>query len=149
MAKVKTARRGATVGYKLAITLAQKIATGTASGCFHIEEELREGVPHQNIVAEYLDRIRLLADPEAEAGFSAMLTEFIASGLYGCFPSNVEGYYGKIVRQMARSDAARADKKLVTFLTTMSKACRRTSKKKRAEVAELYRPGPATDPQAS
>lgn len=118
MAKVKTARRGAAEGYRLALALAREIEGSQLSGCFHIEENFNEGKPQRNIVAEYLGRVRSLGDPEAEAGFSAMLTEFIVSGIYGCFPSEVQKYYRGVVRERVRSDAARSDRKFQSFVQT-------------------------------
>ena len=116
MAKTKTILRGAPVGYRLALSLVREMDGAERGGCFHIEEELNGGMPQRNIVGEYLARVRSMGDVEAEAGFSAMLTEFIASEVYGCFPCDVQKYYGNVVRQKAHSDNARADRKFQSFV---------------------------------
>lgn len=48
----------------------------------------RNGAPQYNIVADYLNRLRALQDPAAEAGFTAVLSDFIVSASSGGVPDN-------------------------------------------------------------
>jgi hypothetical protein len=117
-AMAKKTHGAAAAGYQLALKLLQDVRAQRRSGVCHFEAELREGLPQLNLVAEYLERVRSLQSSEAETAFAAMLTEFIASGVEGYWPSDPDACYRHAVRERLCADAAQSDQPFQRFIET-------------------------------
>lgn len=79
-------------GFELALQLRKQIEIELEENEYEpymIEEAYREpGTPQRNIVQEYLDTIRATGDRELEEGFTALLTEYLASAVAGGLPDS-------------------------------------------------------------
>jgi hypothetical protein len=93
-----------TDGRRLAVKMLEELAdVGADRACIDASTRLQAGFkgPQANVVGRYLALLRERGSVELEAGFGAILSDFIASNLDGGADAELEFYEARIEAKVA------------------------------------------------